>query len=57
MVSDEIIEKLSVVNINDPNIDPFNPTENGIYDPKLGTFDRGKFCTTCGLSLLECVGH
>jgi len=57
MLSEEIIQKLSVTRVNDPTIDPMNPVENGIYDLRLGSFEKSKICGSCNNNLYSCFGH
>ena len=59
--SAEEIEKMSVCKINstklcssEKNIGNMNGT---VYDPRMGPFDNGIACATCGLSIIDCVGH
>lgn len=33
------------------------PVEYSVLDPRLGTSMKKEKCATCGLSILECVGH
>ena len=33
------------------------PVPNGVYDEKLGPFDRFSECSTCGLREMFCPGH
>lgn len=49
------IDDISVVDVENVNksYDPSFSTD----DPRMGTIDHNKFCTTCGKTNRDCVGH
>ena len=38
-------------------IDNGVPKEGGLLDPRMGSFDRGYNCTSCGGDRVSCPGH
>ncbi|KAJ3123844.1 hypothetical protein HK098_001589, partial [Nowakowskiella sp. JEL0407] len=56
--SDEI-KNLSVKKVSSPiTLDSLgHPTEDGVYSPALGPFDKKSSCSTCHLGYFSCPGH
>ena len=54
----EEIRKRSVVEINKhETYEKDNPVIKGLFDPRMGTTDMGKICSTCGQNNINCPGH
>lgn len=53
------IRSISVIQVTNPSLLDNNgePTHGGLYDPKLGPFQRRDICRTCKLSNSHCPGH
>lgn len=53
------IYKMSKLEINNPQImdNLGHPTENGLYDTRLGPNDFKSVCKSCGLDYKTCPGH
>ncbi|GAV72253.1 RNA_pol_Rpb1_2 domain-containing protein/RNA_pol_Rpb1_3 domain-containing protein/RNA_pol_Rpb1_1 domain-containing protein/RNA_pol_Rpb1_5 domain-containing protein/RNA_pol_Rpb1_4 domain-containing protein [Cephalotus follicularis] len=58
-LTDDEVEKLSIMQIKCSGLLDLvnNPTEGGLYDPKLGPLDERTPCKTCGQLKLNCHGH
>ena len=59
--SEEILEQ-SVVEIMHGKIPsnaslPDYPLDGTLYDPKMGTIEKGKLCATCSMDFTRCTGH
>ncbi|KAN0004310.1 hypothetical protein ACTFIZ_010482 [Dictyostelium cf. discoideum] len=60
LLSEDDIVRLSHVQIVNRELFDLvkrKPTPYGVLDNKLGTSDKQSMCTTCGLSIVDCVGH
>jgi len=58
ILSAEEIRRLSVVDVTEPVIlDHYVPKCNGINDLRMGSVDRRFCCSTCGKSMMKCMGH
>jgi DNA-directed RNA polymerase I subunit RPA1 len=59
MASPEDVRSLSVQQIKHPYVldELGHPIAGGLYDPKLGPFDKNSLCATCSLSYGLCPGH
>ena len=59
MATPEDVRSLSVQQIEHPYVldDLGHPIAGGLYDPKLGPFDKNSLCATCSLSYGLCPGH
>tara|TARA_B100001094_G_scaffold312283_1_gene348802 strand:- start:12572 stop:17140 length:4569 start_codon:yes stop_codon:yes gene_type:complete len=54
----EEIRKRSVVEITKhETYDKDVPVVKGLFDPRMGTTDMGKTCSTCGQNNIKCPGH
>ena len=60
VMSPEEIVKRSVVEILPTGSGPYSgnePVANGLFDPRMGVMDNGKYCLTCGQKREFCPGH
>ncbi|EGC39460.1 RNA polymerase III, largest subunit [Dictyostelium purpureum] len=60
LLSEEDIVRLSHVQLVNRELFDLlkrKPQPYGVLDNKLGTSDKQQNCTTCGLSIVDCVGH
>ncbi|KAF2073163.1 hypothetical protein CYY_005516 [Polysphondylium violaceum] len=60
LLSEEDIVRLAHVQIINRELFDLvkrTPTPYGVLDNKLGTSDKSVTCTTCGLNIVDCVGH
>ena len=59
----QLISDYSVVEVNNYNAynpekpEKKEPTDHGVFDPKLGPYEKGNLCPTCGNDRICCVGH
>lgn len=57
LLDPQLMVSLSVCEVKHDPMDHKGPTENGLYDLRMGPFSREFHCTTCGGDQLECPGH
>jgi len=59
ILSKEHIEKLSCVEVTEGTFYDSNgdPKLNSLFDPRMGTIERGRKCKTCEQDYIKCPGH
>ena len=58
VLSPEQIRKMSVVPITSQELYENNlPKFFGLFDPKMGPYDKNFLCNTCGQNYMKCPGH
>ncbi|KAL1914514.1 DNA-directed RNA polymerase II subunit RPB1 [Calcarisporiella thermophila] len=59
ILSPEEIKAMGYVKVEHPEIldEAGQPKRGGLFDPRLGTIDRHRYCETCDQKMAECPGH
>ena len=59
ILSDEDIMGMSKVEITEKTFYDNNgdPKLNSLFDPRMGTIEKGKLCQTCFNDYIDCPGH